>query len=112
MATWPTSQIGNPNYGMVETVVRPQVTHEFEANYGASRPMYTRKRRRFSLSYGLMPNSAYDYLDTFVGSNYGTAVDFYHPVTNSVFSCRFGSDLESTIVSYGFRSAKMVLEEE
>lgn len=111
MATWPVNSIGLPEYGMKETPYRPQITHEFEANYGASRPAFSRTVHKFDMSWKLMPNSAYGCLKMFVNSNMGGMFGFQHPVTTTVHTCRFGSQLEATIVSPGFWSARITLEE-
>ena len=111
MATWTVTSFGQPEYGMGEAYQYPQIKHDFEANYQQTRKQFTRPRHKFDLSWKLMPNSAYGCLKMFVNSNAGGMFGFAHPVTTAVHTCRFGSQLESTIVAPGFWSAKITLEE-
>jgi hypothetical protein len=71
MVTWNTNSFGLPEYGMGESFSKPMIKHDFEANYGASRPAFSRGVNKFDLSWKLMPNSAYGCLKTFVNSNMG-----------------------------------------
>lgn len=112
MADWPSvNSLQNPSYGLTEVFNRPQVTHEFEANYGASRPAFSRARKAFDLSWSLLPEAQFITLRTFVNSNMGNMFGWTHPVTTEVSTCRFGGMLESTIVQPGYRSAKIRIEE-
>ena len=111
MATWPVNSIGQPAYGMGENFNFPQIKHDFEANYQQTRKQFSRGRNQFPLTFPLMPNSAFGCLKMFVNSNTGGMFGFAHPVTSTVYTCTIASQLEATIVSPGFYSAKITLEE-
>jgi hypothetical protein len=111
MATWPVNSIGLPSYGMSEINYRPQIKHEFEANYQQVRQKVSRTRKKFELSWNMMTNSQHAALEMFVNSSTGMQFGFQHPVTSVVHTCTIETDLQSTIVAPGFWSAKITLGE-
>jgi len=110
VANWPS--IANPDFGFKETVYKPQIRQEFEANYVQSRPRSTRALKRWELAWSLMPESDYQALLAFFTANQGNTFTWTHPVSGTSYTCRFSMDtLESDVVFTGWREVSVPIEE-
>ena len=112
MASWPSvNSLGYPSYGMTEDNYNPTIQTEFEANYLMTRRRGTRSRKKWSLSWGLLPEAQYQTLLSFVNTATGEMFGWTHPVTFAVYTCTIMGNLTGAIVSPGFRSAKIDIGE-
>lgn len=110
MASWPS--ISNPDFGLKETVYRPQVRQEFESNYVQSRPRTTRATKRWALSWAALTEADYQTLLTFFNTYQGSSFTWTHPVSAVSYTCRFSGDtLESEITLTGYRRVSLQIEE-
>lgn len=113
MANWPSSSLSNPAYGMGDDFYKAMVRTDFEAGYVQSRQVATRARRVFpNVSWPLMTEAQLTTLKTFANSNMGSTFTMSHAVSGEVMTVRFTDGyVRSTIVSPGYRSVKVALEE-
>jgi len=89
----------------------PMIQSEFEGNYMQTRPRATRVRKRWNLSWGVLPEAEFQTLQLFVNTATGNMFGWTHPVTTSVHTCTILGYLNSGVISPGFRSAKIGIGE-
>lgn len=103
MTAWPS--LPNPTSGMEEEVYKPQIKTEKEANYTQSRPLASRSRRKFSLTWAFMSETNYQTLETFFETYQGTMFTFTHPIKRTTHNCVFSADsIKSKWKSAGWRA--------
>jgi hypothetical protein len=110
VANWPS--IANPDFGFRETVYKPQIRQESEANYVQSRPRSTRAVKRWELTWSLLSEADYQTLLAFFTAYQGSSFVWIHPVSAVSYTCRFSADtLESEIMTAGWRKVSCPIEE-
>ena len=110
MADWPSIQ--KAEFGSDEEVYKPQIRALFEANYVQSRPACTRAIRRWTLKWNYMSEADFATLSTFFNANQGGSFNWTHPITGTVYVCRFSDNsLKSTWSDVGVRAVSAGIEE-
>ena len=110
MADFPS--IKAPSYGLQGETYLPQVKNEFEANYVQSRPRATRAVERWNLGWEALPEADFQTLRTFFVANQGGLFTWTHPVTSTVYTCRFsGNGLKYSFAYPGHRRVECPIEE-
>lgn len=89
MATWP--DIEKPS-GLSQKPVKKQIRSDFSAGYVQSRPLWTRMRKQFELSWSTMKSSDLSTLESFFESNQGGSFTWTHPETGASYTCLFSDD--------------------
>lgn len=70
----------------------PQIKTESEANYVQSRRRGTRSRMLFKLTWESMSTTDYELLKAAVRTDMGSTFSWTHPLTSTVYECRYSSD--------------------
>ena len=89
MADFPNIQLPS---GMTEHTIKGQIKSDFAAGYVQSRAKWTRSRKQFSLSWGVMSDADKQTLQTFFDENIGGTFNWTHPLTNTTYTVRFSDD--------------------
>ena len=108
MATFPSLQ---PLNGVKESSIGKVVTSSFDGNYKQQRRKTTRIRKQFEMDFALSL-SEYQTLDTFFQTYLGVNFEFTHPITSTVYNCRFSDEtLDATYLVNNLIKVKLKIEE-
>jgi len=103
MADFPTLST-NPIYPLKEDREDNVIKTPFEGGYQHTRQKYSRRRRKFQISYQNLPQVDVDLLTTFFDttlSGGATAFNWIHPATSTVVVVRFASPPSINLDYYG-----------
>jgi len=72
--------------------IKSQLITPFESGKAQSRPKHTSMRWRFTIGWQALTQTQYQTLYEFYRDYAGTAFNWTHPVTSTVYSVRFGNE--------------------
>jgi len=111
VSDWPTSVRG-PDVGFEEEVLLPQIKNEFESGHVQSRARATVAKRRWTLTFSLLPTTEYDAVETHFLANQGGTFNWTHPISATVYVVRYGMDsIKPKVMKRNLRTVKIILEE-
>jgi hypothetical protein len=111
MSAWPTG-LRQPDVGFEEEIYFPQIKNDFESGYVQSRPKATVAKRRWDLTFSLLPPVEYGYLETHFLGNQGGTFSWTHPISSTVYTARYAMDsLKPKVMKRDLRTVKVLLEQ-
>jgi len=111
MSDWP-SGIRQPDVGFDEEVYLPQIKNEFESGHVQSRARATVAKRRWTLTFSLLPTTEYDLLEAHFLANQGGTFNWDHPITATTCVVRYATDsIKPKVMKRNLRTVMIKLEE-
>lgn len=108
---WPAS-LPEPNYPMMEGVIKRKISTSFENGIEKSRSTATVAKKRFEPMWTKMTESDFQTLESFFESQGSTPFNWTHPATATAYVVRMPqSELESEHTFNGHRKVKVLFHE-
>lgn len=111
MSAWPTG-VRQPDVGFREEVYKPQIKNDFESGHVQSRGRSTVAKRRWTLTFTLLPIDEYNLIETHFLANQGGVFEWDHPISAITYDVRYvGNSILPTVSKRNLRTLTIELEE-